>query len=413
MADLLTVKFVERLKPDKVRREVPDAHIPGLYLVVQPSGAKSWAIRYRSKGKPTKLTLGSWPQVDLATARTMARDSLAKVASGSNPAADKAEERRKAQDHDGTVEAVSKVFIKRHAKANNRARWAAEVERLLEKDVWPAIGRKRMEDVKRTDLAKLLSNIVERGAPILANRVRAVVRKFFAWSVSEGLLETSPATGLKAPSKERARDRVLSDDELACLWRATLAEQWPMQQFLQVLILTGQRRTEVADMRWKEIDLKSKVWSIPADRSKNGRAHVVPLSDDVVRILEAMPRIDRSPLVFTTTGETPISGFSRLAKRIGQAMAADWKAAGNDEPIAPWVLHDLRRTFATGAARMGIRLEVVEKVLNHISGSFGGVAGVYQRHEFETEKRHALDAWASHVKALTERQPDNVVKLHA
>lgn len=198
---------------------------------------------------------------------------------------------------------------------------------------------------------------------------------------------------MRAPTAEKSRDRVLSDDELRAILQACDRLNEPFGALIKLLALTAQRRDEVGQMTWREVDLDSRVWTIPKERAKNGIAHDVPLSDSAVKVLAGVRRIAGSRgLVFTTTGETPVSGFSKIKKRLDAAVP--------DAP--PWVLHDLRRTAASGMARLGINLSVVEKVLNHISGSFGGVTGIYQRHKFANEKRVALEMWAAHVQTLTD-----------
>jgi integrase len=247
----------------------------------------------------------------------------------------------------------------------------------------------------------MLDEIVDRGAPAGANRYLADVRSFCNWSVQRGLIEVSPCVGIKPPSPSKSRDRILSDDELLAVWKAAEALGYPFGPLVQLLILTGQRRDEVAHMCWSEIDLDVHgTWTLPRERSKNNQAHILPLSDAAVAILEKMPRFAGSDLVFTTTGRTTVSGFSKTKARLDAAMPKD---------APPWVLHDLRRTFASGCARLGISLPVVEKCLNHQSGSFRGIVGVCQRHSFEAEKRHALDSWARHVQALISSGPDNTV----
>ena len=185
----------------------------------------------------------------------------------------------------------------------------------------------------------------------------------------------------RAPTIETARDRILSDAELKAVWQAADALGWPYCGFVHLLILTGQRRNEVADLTWREIDLDAKLWTLPAARAKNDVEHTIPLSDLVVEILRAVPRIDGSEFVFTVTGRRPIQGHHVIKRRMDALMPPD---------ITPWVVHDIRRTVASGMARLGVNLLVIEKILNHVSGSFGGIVGVYQRHSFADEKRAAM-----------------------
>jgi integrase len=247
---------------------------------------------------------------------------------------------------------------------------------------------------------ELLDGIVDR-APIVANKSFAALRRMCAWAVERGIVDSSPCAGIRAPAPERSRDRVLSDDELRAAWKASEVLGWPFGPMVQLLILTGQRRDEIAEMRWGEIDLAAEIWILPRERSKNDQAHIVPLSETAVAILSSLTRITgKDGFVFTTNGATAVSGFSRAKRRLDALLP---------EGTPPWVIHDLRRTAASGMARLGINLPVIEKVLNHVSGSFGGIVGVYQRHGFEAEKRHALDSWARHVEALTSGEPANKV----
>jgi integrase len=236
----------------------------------------------------------------------------------------------------------------------------------------------------------LLDSTVDRGAPIAANRLLAALRSFFNWCCERGLLTVSPCDRLKAPSPERSRDRVLSDRELAQIWQAAGRLGYPFGPAYQLLALTAQRRTEVCGMRWDELDPDLTLWSLPAARVKNNTAHQVPIATPARAILASLPRIVRCPFVFSSNGRTPVSGHSR-PKRALDAMVPE---------VGPWRLHDLRRSAATGMARRGVQLPVIEKILNHTGGSFAGVVGTYQRHDFADEKRAALELWAQFVVGL-------------
>lgn len=432
MAKALTATSVEKLLADpSKRREIPDGLLAGLYLVVQPSGKKSWAVRYRSGGATRKLTLGTYPALDLSAARAAARAALTDAQKGADPAAEKQQARRDAKESRGadrdSFPAVARLFIERHAKPNTRT-WLGTA-RLLglapDKDR-PEEGEspkafviakggiaerwetKRVQDITRRDIIGLLDDIVESGRPVGANRSLAAIRKMFNWAAGRDIIAANPVAGVKAPSAETSRDRVLSDDELCALWKASDMVGWPMGNFVQLLILTGQRRDEVAGMRKSELHLGKALWTIPRERAKNDVAHDVPLSGAVTASLSAFPVVaNPKGLVFTTTSETPISGFSKTKAKLDEHMLSILKEAAvergespNEVVLAPWRLHDIRRTAATGMARLGVSLPVVEKVLNHVSGSFAGIVGVYQRHSFADEKRKALEAWGEHVTRL-------------
>jgi integrase len=394
---MLTEIAIKKITVSEKRREFPDGKITGLYLVVQPSGAKSWALRYRAAGAPRKLTIGPYPAIDIGKARGRAQEALGEVAGGKDPAAQKKAVRAAAKaEREADVDRVERVvalFIERYAKPITRD-WK-ETERILTREVRDRWKGRRLSQITRAHVIEMLEEIVDRGSPGAANRIFAHFRKMCRWSVGRGYIERSPCDGLTAPSPERQRDRVLDDAEIKLAWEAFKAVGWPFGHIARLLLLTGARRDEIADMRWDEIDLTGRTLSLPAARTKNKRAHVIPLSGAAMRIIEALPRRGGTQFVFTTTGSTPVSGFSAVKK----AIDAHIVAALGDGIKAPerWTFHDLRRTLATNLQKLGVRLEVTEAVLNHTSLSRGGIEGVYQRHDFADEKRAALEAWTDRL----------------
>jgi integrase len=417
----LTQVAVEQYKPDRsMRREIADLGKRGLYLVIQPTGVKSWAVRYRRQadGASRKYTLDGFPS--LGTARKLAQTVLDKVAEGHDPAATKQIEkeiaREKTRDGDATFGAVARLFITRYARPKNRS-WF-EVARLLGLKADPeddkllkAIpgalvdrwGRRRIEEITKHDIVRLLDEIEDRGGGVTANRTLAALRKLWNWQMSrDDSITKSPCAGLVPPVPETKRDRVLTDPEVVAIWKAAGKMGWPFGNIVQLLLLTGQRRGEVRGMRWSELKLDEKLWVLPQGRVKNKNGHEVPLSAAAIRIIESVPRMKGCDLLFSTTGETAVSGFSKAKDEL-DALAG----------VADWRVHDLRRTAASGMARIGIQLPTVEKILNHSSGSFAGVAGIYQRYQFADEKARALDAWADFVETLVEGKPANVVALRA
>ena len=382
------------------RREIPDGLLRGLYFVVQPSGAKSWAVRYRYRGRPKKLTLGSYPAINLARARQLASRALMAVAEGRDPCREKKAAKHEAEQVNRDLfPRIADEFVERHAKPNTRESSWRETRRLLNRDVVPQWKNRSVQDITRRDVIELLDAVRDRGSPIMANRILAAVRRLFRWCIDRGIVEVSPCGGLRSQTAEMSRDRVLTDSELRLVWLASDEIGWPFGPFVKLLILTGQRLNEVARMRWGEIDFEAKVWTIPRERTKNDIAHRVPLGDQAIKVLTDLPKVGDSGFVFTTTGPSPVGGFSRAKSRLDAAVA---RAMVLNDPPPRWVFHDLRRTTATGMAVLRISVEVVEKVLNHASGTFGGVVGVYQRHSFEDEKREALDAWGNFVEHLIE-----------
>ena len=265
----LTAKAVEAIKPAGARQEIPDALLPGMYLVVQPSGAKSWAVRYRHGGRPRKLTLGPCPALDLKAAREQGAKALRSVAEGRDPASEK--QARPVQRD--SVEDVVARFVEKHIRRNYRPKPAKEAERLLRVHVLTAWRSRTIGDITRRDLRDMLDGIVEAGAPVAANRVHSITRKLFGWAVEHEIIAASPMAGLKAPAVEKSRDRVLTDDELCRVWNAAGQIGDPIYgAVVRMLILTGQRRGEVAGMEQAELDLEGRFWSLPKERTKNARA---------------------------------------------------------------------------------------------------------------------------------------------
>lgn len=413
MAKALTPKSVEAAKPDQdKRRELPDPALSGLYLVVQPGGVKSWALRYRFAGKPAKLTLGRWPMMGVADARAAASAALDKIERGKDPASEKkatkaARLEAQLSDRD-KIKTLIGQFDKRHLSG---LKSGTVVRRELDRHVVSEWGDRDIHDITKRDVIDLLDGIVDSGRIVTANRVRAYLNKFLNWAVERDILTMNPATGVKPVAKETSRDRVLTDDEIRWFWQACEAEGFPWGPFGKVLLLTGQRLNEVAQMTDSEI--WGYIWHLSADRTKNARAHEVPLSQPVRDVLAGMQRIrSAAGLIFTTTGETPVSGFFKARATLADGMSRiAAKERGEPVEIPRWTFHDLRRTAATNMARLAIPVRVTEAVLNHVSGTGSGIVAVYQRHDYADEKRAALEAWGNYVTRLIEGKPDNVVQL--
>jgi integrase len=416
MAKALTAKGVENAKAKAnkktgapERTEIPDGLLTGLYLIVQPTGAKSWAVRYRYGGKPRKVTLGPFPALDLGKAREEAKAALQAVAKGRDPASQKAVEKEEARSGRDLFENVVAEFLKRHRKRDGSAlKSLPEIERMFNVNVIPRWRGRRIQDITRRDVNQLLDGLVDSGIGPMANRVFSVIRKLFNWAVARDIVSGSPCVGVTPPAPEPSRERVLTDDEIKRFWKATEETGYPFGPMFRLLLVTGQRLSEVAELPWRELDRKKRVWSLPSDRTKNGRAHDVPLSDIAIEIIEGLPKIASTRDLVFTTGERPASGFSRAKKIL------DARMAGDGAEILHFILHDLRRTVATRMQELGIPPHVTEAVLNHKSGAIKGVAAVYARHDYAAEKRAALDAWARRLLETAEgRKADNVVELRA
>ena len=281
-----------------------------------------------------------------------------------------------------------------------------EAMRTLENVVKPRWGKRSLMSLKRADMVKLMDEYSDR--PGRKKYVHSLLRKMFNWAVDREDIEVSPLLGMKAPKAVASRRRVLGQEELVCLWKACDQAGWPWGPYVRLLILTMQRRQEVAEMDWSEIDLAAKTWTLPAERAKNGEAHIVPLTDLAIDQLKAM-QPKASGLVFTTTGKTAVSGFSKAKRTLDTEMIAimeERQRTGTGGvtvvSIAEWRLHDIRRTGATNLQALGIPIEVTEAVLNHISGTRAGVAGIYNRYKYEPEKRAALDAWDQRLQELVD-----------
>ncbi len=400
----LTTKFIENIKPAVVRREIPDAGCKALYLVVQPTGRKAWAVRYRFEGVTRKFTLD--PGLTLAEARKAATAALHELERGNDPAtlkfdAEAAAKEAAADRERDTVEALVNEFIEQYAKRKTRRNSWKQTEHVFHKIVLPVWRGRIIHDLERRHIRELVENVaVDR--PVLANRTLAHLSKFFNWLCERDVIKASPCAGVKPPAKEQARDRVLGDDEIKALWSACAAVGRLAGPAIQLMLLTGQRCGEVVGMKRSEIN--GDVWTLPPERTKNKQRHEVPLSAQALAIIEAIPGVDEDYL-FTS------SPTRRLGNMAPVKVALDVQM----KPREPWTLHDLRRTAASGMARLKVALPVIEKVLNHKSGTFKGVLATYQRYEFAAEKRDALQRWANHVEGLVTGKPadDKVVPLSA
>ena len=383
----------------------------GFALRVTKAGGKAFVLRYSgSDGKRRLKTIGPWPTWSLTAAREEAARLRREIDIGGDPLE---AERPRAVALERAKETTVTALVEAYDRAHlSKRRYGPQARRFLDRFAIPAWGDRPVQEITRADVKTLLREIVDAGTPVTANRVLAAVRAFFNWCAAEDYVERSPAEGIKAPAEETPRDRALSDDEIRWLWKATEKVGYPFGPMARLLLLTGQRLREVAEMT--DAELRGDAWTLPAARAKNKRDHAVPLSAAVQAELGALPRTDGSPFLFTTTGKTPVSGFKTGMARLREAMTevAEKEA---DEPveIPHWTFHDLRRTCATGMAQLGIPIHVTEAVLNHKSGTVSGIAAVYNVHDYAAEKRHALDAWANRVLNLVEgSKGENVVPLN-
>lgn len=381
MKKALTAKTLDALKGKEKRYDVHDLHCPGLSVRVSENGRKVFSVKFRFGLEQKRVTLGVYPRLSLATAREKAIDLLRQADEGIDPT-----KRRRRPDM--KVETVCREFIRLYAQTRTKS-WR-EAERILEQEFVSAHGQRDIREIKRYDILELMDAAIERGAGYQANRILSHVRKLFNWCIERGILEASPIAGVKPPTKEVSRERVLNDDELVRILRACRNEVYPFRQIVPMLLATAQRRGELTEMRWSEIDLEEKLWVIPAERAKNGKKHYVPLSTFALDILNEVPRFLDCDYVFTTTRQTPVSGYSKWLRRLSaESETSDWR------------YHDLRRTAATNLAKLGVTQAVTEKILNHVSGIVSGVAAVYNRHNYADEKREALETWGQRLAELS------------
>jgi integrase len=433
MAAILTATAVKNARPAAARRDIPDAACPGLNLSIEPSGSKRWTLRYRRPdGRSARLVLGSvylaskepsdepviGGHFTLAGARRLTATLRHELAQGRDPGTAHLTAKQQRRDEAGkTFGAAARDFIEQYASKKIR-RWKEQARLLgfhsdgLEiikgglADRW---ADRSIIDIDGHDIHALIVETRQRGAPGLERRsdgptesraraMHSCLSKMFKWLLQHRRIELNPCSTVHRPETPQARDRVLTNAELVKFWQATGKVGAPFGALLKLLLLTGARLNEVAGMRRSELSDDGTTWSIPGTRTKNHRPLVVPLPP-LARSIIADVRSDND-LIFTTTGNTPVSGWSKLKHRLDRMIK-----------IRPWIFHDLRRTFVTGCAELGIRPDVIELTVNHISGTRGGIAGVYNRSEMMPERRTALERWAAHLEALVSGRAAKVVPL--
>lgn len=400
----ITLRTIQSVAPDPHRDiYIWDLRLKGFGLRITPMGAQSFVFQYRVDGGPARRkTIGPvgspWTP---ATARKEAERLLVQVYQGIDPVEAKREAKRKKETLN--FRTYSERFVELYLKPNWRGTWGS-AQCTINNVFIPRWGNRPVHEISRADIVKVLDEYSDR--PARRKEIHSLLRKLFNWATDRQDIEFSPLAGMKAPKAVPSRRRVLSDDEIVALWRATENSGWPWGPFVRMLILTMQRRQEVAEMDWSEIDLNALRWTLPADRAKNDQEHVIPLTSLALAELQLLgPK--RKGLVFTTTGKTPVSGFFKGRAALHRDMIAVLKAKqieDGDDPdqveVPNWRLHDIRRTGATHLQSLKVPVEVTESVLNHISGTRAGVAGIYNRYRYDDEKRTALDAWDAKLRFL-------------
>lgn len=403
----ITKRAVDALTPSASVTFLWDDELKGFGVKVTPAGAITYVYQYRMGGREAKTqrySIGKhgspWTPT---TARAEAKRLGVLVSQGTDPVDDDKRRRRE------SVELSFRAYAARFHAACEGHGWRGLVERSLRLHAVPVLGTKALPAITRSDVVAVFDAMPPEQQAGRRNTF-AILRRLFKWAISRGDLGRSPMEGMETPPPVKARDRWLTDDELRRVWNAAPSCHRCFGPIVRLLILTGQRREEVTGLTWQELNRSAKLWRLPGPRTKNGEPHDVPLSELAVAVLDAVAGGEKWPkrgVVFTTGKGGPFTAHSRGKDKLDAVLAGD-----DDQPFAPWRLHDLRRTLATGLQRLGVRFEVTEAVLNHLSGSRSGVAGVYQRYEWTEEKRSALDAWGEHIRMVLARSDDtNVIPL--
>ncbi len=383
-----TDRSIKALKPRDKRFVAWASGFPGLGVRVTPSGAKSFVFKFDIDGRDRWLTFGRYPRMRVSEATRAYADALSLVERGEDPAAEKRDEalRRKSQPN---VADLADLFIERHAKPNKRT-WR-EDKRQLEKDVLPTFGDRPIEEVRRGEIIAFLNAIVERGAPVQANRTLALVRRLFNFAVDEGLIEASPCYRVKPRVAERPKRRFLALDEIRRLWRGlgAAAIEPTTASALKILLVTMQRSSEVVGMRYDELDLNAGLWVIPGERTKNARTHAVPLTPLAIELLRGTGA--SGPFVFQGRGQA--EHLNRRSLQRALAKVVEREAL---DPVTP---HDFRRTGSTLLGAFQVPRFDRSRVLNHSDRS---IAAVYDVYDYETEKRAALTLWGDIITAAVD-----------
>ena len=445
----LTEGKIEKLTTELGRKDrlVFDDAQRGLPVRVTASGGRTFLCQYTLHGHKWRVPLGACSAVALSKAREAAAAVMGDVAKGVNPAIERKEaaaaERARRVRNRLTLRVLIEDWNRLHL-AHRRPSYAAEAVRALHyafadhlddaaEDFDRAAIIRALDALTRRRKRKDSDGAGKRKGAAMTGRTAAYGRAAYAWAVKRGAVRANPFAALPIDKSIAKRERVLSDAELAEIWHAVSGAPSPYGTIIRLLILTGQRRGEVAGIIWSEISEDLTTWTLPGGRAKNGVENRIPLSAPSRDLLRALLPDDASEakrvlrerranggLVLPGAVATPFTGWAKAKRALDKAIVsarAKTAAVGDERPapLVPFSIHDLRRTVATGLQRLGVRLEVTEAVLNHVSGSRGGIAGVYQRHDWAAEKRAALDAWAAHVLTAAQGHTElpNVVKLRA
>jgi integrase len=412
---------VEHMKPGKTRQEIADRESPGLYLIIQPTGSKSWAFRYRSRedGKVKKMTLGQFPAMSLGDAHKAAEAVRTLIANKVDPIAARAEQ--VAVDKGKLFETIAADFAKHHIEKLNKPGTQYEHKRMLNTDILPHWTGKNIEDIDLDHINRLLTAKLETGVTTSVNRIQSLICKLFKWAKQTGRIKYNVATDLPKLVKENARERVLSHEELRICWLAADRIGYPFGDVVKLLILTGQRSTEITRMSWEELNfafLKGPIFTIPKERAKNGLKHIVPLAPAVAGIIRAVPQLQGSNWVFTHDGNLPVQASTKNKAKLDKIMKeimAEEAAARGEQPktitLEPWTLHDLRRTMGTHCVDdLHLPWEWIDVVHNHAKK---GMAKHYNQAKYVDQKINVLNQWAGAVDRIVKRFPVKAIPMAA
>jgi integrase len=395
MPEKITKKSIDALRSKSVAEGKTnylfDSELKGFGALATQKGVCSYFTQYRFGGTSKRVALGRHGNLTPDEARKLAKSELGKVAHGVDVAQAKKDARQKLTG--ATLKDAIERFLASE-KGTGRY-WAHKQARMLGKDMEPLHGRP-VASIKRSDVLAVIDKVKMR-SEAAARLLFVDLRPFFKWAVERELIEANPTLGMKPPAAATKRDRVLEDHEVKAFWQAAGEMSWPFSSIYRLLLLTGARREEVAGMRWSELDLDAGIWFLPGARTKNHRDHRVPLSPQAVALLDRLGiaaikagrGYEDGDLVFSTTGYSSPSGFSRAKNALDTRMKAILGARFKD-----WRIHDLRRTCATGMENLGVDTRVVETALNHVSGTKAGIVGVYQRSDHRDAVAAAFRAWA-------------------
>jgi integrase len=355
---------------------------------------KSWVAQYKRAGATRRILLGSAEVLGAEAARAAAKKVLAKVALGEDPAADKRERRDKDKL---SLRSVIDEYLALKAR-ELRPKTMREITRYLTGTYFKPLHGMALDTVGRKDVASRLVAIIREHGPVVAAKARAALTTLFAWSMQMGLIEHNPVVGTIQPDAGKPRERTLADDELAAIWRACKDDEYG--RIVRLLILLAARRAEVGGMAWSELDLERGLWTLPAARSKNAKAHTLPLMPMALDIIKRVPRLVTRDQLFGTRSNDGFTGWDDQKEPLDERSGID-----------RWTLHDLRRSVATKLADLGVMPHVIEEILNHQSGHKAGPAGIYNKSRYEREVRNALGMWEDHVRALIEGGERKVVPM--